>query len=596
VIEPRIYRAAFLPALLALIVLAFSLEARPEPLPQALAADVLFQGRSAAAGAAQIAAALPDRRPGTVGDRKQADEMARTFSQRGFTTVVDRFAADDGTPLVNVIGRRAGASRHQIVVVAARDAGSVPDATGSAADTAALIEIAQVLQGTPSRKTIVLASVDGSTLGELGVHRLLSRLPDRDKIEAVLVMSNLAAPGPRVPPLETWSNGSQRVGAGLEGTAASSESEEFGSRPGESGAAAQMIRLAFPLGIGAQGPLLEGGADAVRFSASGELPPPSAGRGISAIDPNRLGSLGRSVLRTVFAIDATARAPRGAPSAYITVAHKLVPGWALALLAITLILPALVASIDAFARARRRREPAERYARWVLTGVLALVTGLVVAKLMVVVGIVASPPESPVAPELRPLRGGDVAVLAVVAAVVAVGLLGSLLALGRGPRRLDLAGPGAGCAVAVVLSFLSLAVWFVDPYAALMLVPALHLWLIAATARVPGRGTLPAALVLLGLAPLAAVALFYMHKLSLDPLHGLWYVFLLVTSGAVGVAAALIACGFVGVFACLVAIVVARARRPPAAKAEEPRRPPVFGPGGYAGPGALGGTESALRR
>ena len=36
--EPRLYRAAFLPALLALIVAAFSLEARPAPLPQTLAA------------------------------------------------------------------------------------------------------------------------------------------------------------------------------------------------------------------------------------------------------------------------------------------------------------------------------------------------------------------------------------------------------------------------------------------------------------------------------------------------------------------------------------------------------------------------------
>jgi hypothetical protein len=92
------------------------------------------------------------------------------------------------------------------------------------------------------------------------------------------------------------------------------------------------------------------------------------------------------------------------------------------------------------------------------------------------------------------------------------------------------------------------------------------------------------------------VVLYYMSRLSLNPVEGLWYVFLLVTSGAVGVAAALFACVFAGLFVCLVSILVARARRPPAAKVEEPQRPAVFGPGGYAGPGALGGTESALRR
>lgn len=596
-IEPRLYRAAFLPALLALIVAAFSLEDRPAPLPQALAADILFQGRTATVTASRLAEEFPDRRPGSTGDRAVGLRVAHSFAGSGFTTVLDHFHDADGRPLMNVIGRRAGASRHQIVVVAARDAGSVPDATSSAADTAALTEIARVLEGTPSRKTITLASVDGSTLGELGIHRLLAKLPDRNLVEAVLVLSNLGAPGPRVPPLQGWSNGSQRAGVGLERSAALSESEELGREPHSSVAVAQMIRIAFPVGVGAQGPLLEAGADTVRFSGSGELPPPKDERGVASISPDRLGSLGRAALRTVFAIDQSPGPPDRGETTYVTVANKLLPGWAIGLVAMALILPALIASIDGFARARRRREQVGRSARWVLTGVLAVVAGLVLAKLIVLVGIVASPPESPVAPELRPVHGGDLAVMAVVAGVVGLaGWLGSRMTRGRGDRRLDLAAPGAGCAVALVLSCLVFAVWFVNPYAALMLVPALHLWLIAAMGRMPDRGPTPVALVGLGLLPLVAVVLFYMSRLSLNPIEGLWYVFLLVTGGAVGVAAALFACVFIGVFACLVSILVARARRPPAAKVEEPRRPAVFGPGGYAGPGSLGGTESALRR
>ena len=596
-IEPRLYRAAFLPALLALIVAAFSLEDRPAPLPQALAADILFQGRTAAASAARLADQFPDRRPGSTGDRVAGLQVAHSFASSGFTTVLDHFHSDDGRPLMNVIGRRAGASRHQIVVVAARDAGSVPDATSSAADTSALTEIAQVLQGTPSRKTITLASVDGSTLGELGIHRLLAKLPDRNRVEAVLVLSNMGAPGPRVPPIQGWSNGSQRAGVGLERTAALSESEEFGREPHNSVAAAQTIRVAFPVGLGAQGPLLEAGLDAIRFSGSGELPPPKDKRGASAISRDRLGSLGRAALRTVFAIDQSPEPPARGPTTYVTVASKLLPGWAIALVAMSLILPALVASVDGFARARRRREPVGRFARWVMAGVLAVVAGLVLAKLIVVVGLVASPPPSPIAPELRPVHGGDVAVMGVVAAAVAlIAWLGARMTLGRAGRRLDVASPGAGCAVALVLSLLTLALWFVNPYATLLLVPALHLWLIAAMGRVPHRGPVPVALVAVGLLPLVAVVLFYMSRLSLNPVEGLWYLFLLVTGGAVGVAAALFACVFVGVFGCLVSILVTRARRPPPAKAEEPQRPAVFGPGGYAGPGSLGGTESALRR
>ena len=74
---------------------------------------------------------------------------------------------------MNVVGLRAGSSRRAIVIVAARDAGSIPDAPGSAADTAALMQLARVYQGRPSRKTLVLASVDGSDLGEVGIASLL---------------------------------------------------------------------------------------------------------------------------------------------------------------------------------------------------------------------------------------------------------------------------------------------------------------------------------------------------------------------------------------------------------------------------------------
>ena len=51
VIELSVYRAAFVPALLAAVLAMFSLQDRPRPLPQGLAADVLFDGRQAAARA-----------------------------------------------------------------------------------------------------------------------------------------------------------------------------------------------------------------------------------------------------------------------------------------------------------------------------------------------------------------------------------------------------------------------------------------------------------------------------------------------------------------------------------------------------------------
>ena len=90
-IEPRIYRAAFVPAVLALVLVMFSLESRPRPLPQGLAADVLVDGPQAAAAARQIVAAARDRRPGTGGDRAVAATVRRSFEARGVGVQSDCF-------------------------------------------------------------------------------------------------------------------------------------------------------------------------------------------------------------------------------------------------------------------------------------------------------------------------------------------------------------------------------------------------------------------------------------------------------------------------------------------------------------------------
>src|SRR5215210_4577967 len=107
VIEPRVYRAAFLPALLAAVLAMFSLESRPRPLAQGLAADVLFEGELAAGSAAQIARRQADRRAGRPGDRATGELVAQALEDRGFAVERDRFT-HAGRQLVNVMGRRAG--------------------------------------------------------------------------------------------------------------------------------------------------------------------------------------------------------------------------------------------------------------------------------------------------------------------------------------------------------------------------------------------------------------------------------------------------------------------------------------------------------
>jgi hypothetical protein len=94
--------------------------------------------------------------------------------------------------------------------------------------------------------------------------------------------------------------------------------------------------------------------------------------------------------------------------------------------------------------------------------------------------------------------------------------------------------------------------------------------------------------------PALLVGVYYLVALSMNPLEGAWYLLMLVTGHSVGVVTTLVACVMLGVFCAAVEIA---ARLPGEPKVEEPELgPSVYGPGAHAGRGALGGTESALRR
>jgi hypothetical protein len=593
VIEPRIYRAAFVPALVALVLTMFSFESRPRPLPQGLAADVLFDGRQAAQLAADIAEDQPDRRAGRPGDRATAALVAESFRQRGFRVERQRFS-HAGRDLENVIARRAGRSRSQIVIVAARDAAVVPEAPGSAADTAALLQLARVFQGRASRKTLVLASVDGSTLGEVGTAKLVGELGPEGLIDAVLVVSDLGSRTRHGSFVQAWSNNPGRAGIGLARTVAESIRQELDQPVEGTGVLGQLAHLSFPIGIGSQGVLLEEAFDSVRISGSGDLPPEGEGP-VDAVDEDRLGTLGRATLRTVTAIDQDGR-PQHGPESYVLAVSQVLPGWVLALLGGTLLLPVLVASVDAFARARRRQLPVVPWLRWVGAWTAPFLGGFALAELLALTGATPTPPPAPVPPADLPLDGPALAVLGGVAAAMALAFaLARLLAARPDPSLRMPVEPGAGVALALALSVAALLLWLVNPYAGLLAAPAAHLWMLAVLMRPVPRRRTRIVMIVLGLVPAILVTLYYLVTLSMDPLEGAWYLLLLVTGHSVGLVTTLVACVMLGVLGGTAEIVL---RVPDEAEEERPREPgpPVYGPGTHAGRGALGGTESALRR
>ena len=592
-IEPRIYRAAFVPALVALVLTMFSFESRPRPLPQGLAADVLFDGRQAAQLAADIAEDQPDRRAGRPGDRATAALVAESFRQRGFRVERQRFS-HAGRDLENVIARRAGRSRSQIVIVAARDAAVVPEAPGSAADTAALLQLARVFQGRAARKTLVLASVDGSTLGEVGTAKLVDELGPEGLIDAVLVVSDLGSRTRHGSFVQAWSNNPRRAGIGLARTVAESIRQELDQPVEGTGVLGQLAHLSFPIGIGSQGVLLEDGFDSVRISGSGDLPPEGEGP-VDTVDEDRLGTLGRATLRTVTAIDQDGR-PRHGPESYVLAVSQVLPGWVLALLGGTLLLPVLVASVDAFARARRRQLPVVPWLRWVGAWTAPFLGGFALAELLALTGATPTPPPAPVPPGDLPLDGPALAVLGGVAAAMALAFALARLLAARPDASLRMpVEPGAGVALALALSVAALLLWLVNPYAGLLAAPAAHLWMLAVLMRPVPRRRTRIVMIVKGLVPALLVTLYYLVTLSMDPLEGAWYLLLLVTGHSVGLVTTLVACVMLGVLGGTAEIVL---RVPDEREEERPREPgpPVYGPGAHAGRGALGGTESALRR
>jgi hypothetical protein len=217
-------------------------------------------------------------------------------------------------------------------------------------------------------------------------------------------------------------------------------------------------------------------------------------------------------------------------------------------------------------------------------------------------------PRPPVVPAALPFDGAALEAVLAALLVLALAWLGwpALVRRLRLPIR-----PRGGAAVLaplLVLGALGVVVWTVDPLTALLLVPALHLWLLFASppirppaSRAAGRIGSALGLLALGLVPLALLVAFYAAQLQLGPGGVAHTALLLLAGGRIGPAGAVLWSVAFGVPAAL--LIAALATPPvdaPGIGGPEDgmgrREIRVRGPLSYAGPGSLGGTESALRR
>src|SRR3954447_22835513 len=495
VVDLRLYRASFLPALAALGALLFSLQSLPAAL-EPLVSPGTFDGQAASHFARQVAAVAPSRPPGSEGDMRVADLVQRTFrSVRGGDILEQSFSATaggDDVPMKNVILRLPGRSDRTVAVIASRDSITGPGAATSAAATGALMEMAVELGGVTHGATLILASTDGGTAGEAGAKELASGLLDDADVEGVVA---LAAPGleqPQAPFLIDTSDGPERGGVQLERTAERALADQAQVHVARPGPVQQLVRLAIPWGLGEQAPLIERGIDAVTVTAGGELPVSAAAA--ETLDPATLTRFARSALDVVLSLDSAPTVDHG-PSSYIEVGGNIVPGWAVGVLALALILPALVAAVDALARAARQGE-ASTALRWGAPRALPFVAALALVYLFALIGIVTRP-SFPFEPRSIGLGFGEVVVMLIVAGAA----FGAWRFFGGNALPANLDGAAAASALGLMLVADVLLIWAFNPFLALLITPLAHVWV--PQARETARSTLRSLLaVAIGLLPL----------------------------------------------------------------------------------------------
>ena len=592
-LDVRVYRAAFLPALVALFVAAFSLADRPAPLVSPLSADS-FRGERAFGGRAPLRNSLtelgrsyPERPPGSADDAALADRVAATLGAADRTgRPAFEVTRERAGEIETVTGVRPGLSSRRIVVVSHRDAIGRPG-LAELSGTATMLELARLFRARDLRRTLVLVSTSGATIGFTGAQAWAEGVDGRG-VDAVLVLGDLAGERTAKPWVVPWSLGPGPAPLAFERTVAQALRTEAGPAGG-SRATAQWARRTLPFTVSEQGVVAEAGLPAVLIGASGERGP-AAGDDVGAA---RLERFGRGVLRTVTAIDAApgGEAFVGGPDGIVTMRNVL-PDWAVRLLVGTLLLPAFLTALDGFFRVRRRHLAVGPWLAWLAAAGLPVLLAWGWLRALGVTDALAVP-EAPVLPLQAVERSGAIA-LASVALVLALGWFGvrPLILARAGERGNPAAGSLAG-AMGAVLCVLAAVVWAANPYAAALLLPATHVWLFASAPQTRLRGWWGVAALIAGLLPFALLALAYGQALALDPLELSWMSLVSAASGQLSFAVAFVAAT---VLACAVALVaIMRTRRRVAADAgPEPLR--TRGPVTYAGPGSLGGTESALRR
>jgi Peptidase family M28 len=578
-VSGRIYRAAWMAVAVPFLVTAFTV-GQPQPI-QGPRLEPSFDEATAVSFAQELTRRFPDRSPGSPGSAQAAAWVADTFRDVGLRPQRDEFTAElpslGRVELVNLLAVAPGRSPETIVVMAHRDnSGIAPGANDNASGTGALLELAREVEVTQPAHTILFLSTDAGQFGGAGAARFAERPEILQRLvgggASVIAVVNLDTIARRDPPRILFGGDAARSPSPtLVATAAAALEDEIGVAPHRPSAFAQLVDLGLPFTLHEQGPFVGRGTPAVTLTTGGERPAAPEQDTLATLRPERLGEMGRAAQALVAAIDEAAELARGTQS-YVYAGSRIVRGWTLQLLLFAMLIPFFAATIDLFARCRRRhvalwpalRSFLSRLGVWLWAGIMfALLASL---------GAFPDGDPRPINPDSS--AAGDWPVVALVALLVlsALGWLVArprLLPRGNTSREDDL---GGHLAAMLALGMIALVVAGTNPYALLFVLPSLHAWLWVA--QIP-RENVPLRLAVwaAGFAGPSLLVLSFAHRFGLG-LDAPWY---LVALTAVGYVAPPLVLAFLawGAVASQVGALAVGRYAPYPARGERPARGPI---------------------
>jgi hypothetical protein len=342
---------------------------------------------------------------------------------------------------------------------------------------------------------------------------------------------------------------------------------QVGTEPRRTSTVRQLVDLAFPFSLYEQAPFVRRAIPAVTITTAPDRRPAGFGDTPERLDVTRLGQIGRAAQNTIDAMEqGVALAP--GPSSYVYLGSRVIRGWAIEIVLVAAVLPFLAASVDLFARCRRRRirvAPALRSYRsrlgfWLWCGALF--------GLFALVGIWPHAPARP--PSLESVRWPAAGLIA----LGALALLGWFVArdrlLPRRPVRTEeeLAGHTAAL---LALGVVALLVVATNPFALIFLLPSLHIWLWLPHVR-SSPVVVRAGVLLAGFAGPALLVWSFADRYGLG-FDAPWYIAWLFAIGYAPVPAFVIVLGWAAAAGQLAALSVGRYAPYPSAAERPPRGP-----------------------